>query len=100
MHAKTDLESFARNLPPGSAKDLVERVLADPYEAALAALRIAMQMGANENWDGGADYLDWIADEVGYTGTFAHPGDSDNNSLYRQLADAAGMGYDAPEEDE
>jgi hypothetical protein len=102
MSAQTDIEAFTRDLPAGAAKDLMERLLADPYEAARSALRIAIYLGAAKNWDSGADYLEGIADELGDTSMFNHPGDDDNKPLYRVLSKAAGMYYrgqdDAPEE--
>lgn len=98
--AKRDLEALAAELPKGAARDLVERVLTDPYEAARAALWVAIHLGAAENWDGGADYLEAVADDIGYSQTFNHPGDDDNKALYRAIADAAGIGYTKDEEEE
>lgn len=100
MHAKTDLEAFARDLPPGEAREMVEALIADPYAAARALLMIAIHMGSNEEWDSAADYLEWIADEVGWAAGMRHPGNDDNTPLYRLLADAAGMEHDGQEEDE
>lgn len=98
--AKADLETFADSLPPGPGREIIEKILADPYEAARAALHIAMLLGAAEDWDGGADYLEAVADDIGYTGTFNHPGDDDNTPVYRQLCDVAGMEYRRADYDE
>jgi len=99
MHAKTDLESFARDLPAGEGREMVEALIADPYPAARALLMIGIYMGANSEWSG-ADYLEWIADEVGWAAGMRHPGNDENTPLYRVLADAAGMEHDGEEDED
>lgn len=99
LDAKRDMESWAREVPEGPARELLEGVIADPYPAARALLLIATFMGANSEWSG-ADYLEWIADEVCWGGRLIHPGNDTNTPTYRQLADAAGMEHDGDEEED
>lgn len=100
MHAKTDLEMLARKLPEGQAREMVEALIEDPYPAARALLMIGIHMGSNAEWDSAADYLEWIADEVGWAAGMRHPGNDGNTPLYRLLAAAAGMEYDGQEEED
>lgn len=94
------LEALADSLPIRSeARDIVEKTLENPLKAALAALMIATQMGANEEWDSAADYLEYIASELGYT-AFPHPGADSNLDAYRLIADGLGIEHDGEEEDE
>jgi hypothetical protein len=99
-NAKDDLEAFAAKAPAGPAKELMDRLLADPYEAARLALRLAIQLGADAYWKSGDDYMEWFADKIGDTGTFRHPGSPENLEMYRQLADAAGISYTHGDEEE
>jgi hypothetical protein len=96
LFLRSDLEEMGDG---GPAIEVVEKILMDPYEAARAALRIAILLGAAENWDGGADYLEGIADELGDASMFAHPGDDDNKALYRFLAEGLGMDYPGRDEE-
>jgi hypothetical protein len=94
------LEALADSLPPRSeARAIVEKTLENPLKAALAALMIATQMGANEEWDSAADYLEYIADELGYT-AFPHPGADSTTDSYRLIADGLGIEHDGEDEDE
>ena len=94
------LEALADSLPERSeARAIVEMTLERPMKAALAALMIATQMGANDEWNG-ADYLEYIADELSYTGAFMHPGSDSSTEVYRLIADVLGIEHDGEDEED
>lgn len=95
-----ELTALARNLPPGPARDLAERVLLRPYAGAYAAVLIAAQLGARSSWSG-ADELEGIGETITHAG-LPNLGERD---LYRAIADQFGIDYDEdldedPEDDE
>lgn len=97
--AHDKLEALADSLPERSeARAIVEKTLENPLKAALAALMIATQMGANDEWNG-ADYLEYIADELSYR-AFPHPGADSTTDTYRQIADALGIEHDGEEDED
>lgn len=96
--AHDKLVYLAETLPPGDARSIVEKTLEHPLKAALAALYIATKMGANEEWDSAADYLELIADELGFY-AFPHPGSEGYVEAYRQIADLVGIYHDGQQEE-
>lgn len=51
---------------------------------ARAAQEVAHLLGSAENWDGGADFLESIAETLNRVGGFRHPGDDRNSEWYQE----------------
>lgn len=88
-----ELTALARNLPPGPARDLAERVLLRPYAGAYAAVLIAAQLGSRSSWSG-ADELEQIGETITHAGLPA----LDQTAMYRAIADQFGIDHDEEED--
>lgn len=72
-----ELLSEVTGVPMAEVRDPV-----DDARAARAAESIAVLLGAADDWDGGADFLEDIAEIIHHAG-FRHPGNAENQRYYR-----------------
>lgn len=58
-----------------------------------ALFHVAVLLGAQDEWDSAADYLEAVADIVGRTG-LPHPGEPESRQFYREHAEGLGIWHD------
>lgn len=68
----------------------------EPTEQQYARLGrfVAALMGANEEWDSAADYLEYIADEAGINGIVLSSNNEEPLVFWRKIADELDIDHD------